>query len=126
MDRIEFYYFELAIWSRIRDTEGKSTLRQQGTGTRQGCRLPPYLFIILTTGMMQDVHADVGRKAWTKAAKEAGTTDLLYADDTVIISSKAKAVNTLIAAIKKHSERYGMSLNKEKCEYFGINSNHRK
>ena len=42
--------------------------------------------------------------------------ELLYADDTLIISSDAKKANKILAAIVKHSERYGLKLNEGKCE----------
>ena len=114
-----------SIQFRIRDAEGTSTARPQNTGIRQGCPLSPYLFIILMTTMFMDIHNELGNKAWTKAAEELGTTSLLYADDTLLVGSSAKAVNAILATIEKHSDRYGMCLNKKKCEYFGINTKKR-
>ena len=104
------------IYFRIKDAEGKSTEREQRTGIRQGCPLSPYLFVLLMTVMFEDIHNEAGEKVWTKAAKEAGTTELLYADDTLLIGSKQKAINKLIEIIEKHSTRYGMKLNASKCE----------
>ena len=99
---------------KIKDSEGLSTERKQGTGIRQGCPLSPYLFTLLMTAMFADIHMEVREKCWTKAAEEAGSTELLYADDTLLIGSKTKPANELLKTIEKHSERYGMHLNKEK------------
>ena len=49
-----------------------------------------------------------------------GTTELLYAGDTILIDSKAEAIDKLIATIVKHSERFGLRLSVKKYEYFGI------
>ncbi|MCS5642106.1 MAG: reverse transcriptase family protein, partial [Dehalococcoidia bacterium] len=106
---------------RIKDTEGISTEREQKTGIRQGCPLSPYLFTILMSAMFMDIHNEVGDKCWSDAAADAGSTELLYADDTLLISSQAKQVNLLIKTIEKHSDRYGMNLNRDKCECFALN-----
>ena len=57
----------------------------------------------------------------TKAAKDAGTDKLFYADDTLLISSSANVTNKVIKTIMKHSERYGLSLNLNKCEVIYAN-----
>ena len=73
------------------------------------------------TAMFKDIHGELGNKAWTKAAEEAGTTELLYADVTLLVGSTARAINSILATIAKHSERYGMRIKKAKCEDFGVN-----
>jgi len=78
------------------------------------------------TTMFADVHAEAGKRVWTTAAKDVGSTDLLYADDTLLISSTAKAANQLLETIIKHSKRFGMRLNEGKCEYFAISAKKRK
>ena len=96
-----------------KDGEGYSTEREQHTGIRQGCPLSPYLFTLLMTALFEDVHEEVGEKCSTTASREAGSTELLYADDTLLIGSKAKPLNLLLKTIEKHSDRYGMYLNKK-------------
>ena len=71
--------------------------------------------------MFLDVHVEVGKQISTRAAKDINSTDLLYADDTLLIESRPQPMNLLIATIAKHSERYGMKLNVAKCEYLGVN-----
>ena len=59
-----------------------------------------YLFTLLMTAMFADVHEEVGKKCWSKTAEEAGSTELLYADDTLLIGSKTKPVNELLKTIE--------------------------
>ena len=88
---------------RIKDGEGYSSKRKQNTGIRQGCPLSPYLFILLMTTMFHDIHKEVGEKVWTAAAQDMGATELLYADDTLLIRNTVNASNHLLATIIKHS-----------------------
>ena len=73
------------------------------------------------TAMFLDVHAEVGEKVTNRAAKDINSTDLLYADETLLIGSKPQQMNLLIATIAKRSERYGMKLNIAKWEYLRVN-----
>ena len=41
---------------------------------------------------------------------------MLYADDTICVSTEAKQINRRLAAIEKHGGRYGLKLNKDKCK----------
>jgi hypothetical protein len=41
---------------------------------------------------------------------------VLYADDTIIFSESAEALEELLAEIEREGEKYGMKLNKKKCE----------
>ena len=74
------------------------------------------------TVLMEDVHDEVGNKRWSKAATELGDTKLLYADDTMLIGSDSKALQCLLQTIEKHSTRYGLRLNKGKCEMIAVNN----
>ncbi len=60
----------------ITDTEGKSTERMQRTGVRQGCPLSLFLLTILMTILFADVHEEVGKKVWTKFAKDEGSPNI--------------------------------------------------
>ena len=42
----------------------------------------------------------------SKAAKELGETELLYADDTALITKTPQAMNKLIATIEKHAKYF--------------------
>ena len=53
-----------------------------------------------------------------------GTTcdEVLYADETICISQSETAMNALLAAIENEGRKYGLRLNRGKCEYlkFGM------
>ena len=42
--------------------------------------------------------------------------EVLYADDTICVSTNTAAMNRLLAAIETEGNKYGMKLNKTKCE----------
>ena len=42
--------------------------------------------------------------------------EILYADDTICLTQDTKAMNKLIAAIEVEGNKYGLNLNKAKCE----------
>ena len=46
---------------------------------------------------------------------EFNATDLIYADDTLLIAATAEAMDVLLAALETESAYYGMKLNKAKC-----------
>ena len=98
----------------------KSEWKAQETGIRQGCPLSPYLFIIPMTVMFDDIHH--GDKLNLKKQRVIGTEhdEVLYADDTICIAQNEQAMNRLLAAIETEGKKYGMRLNKNKCEYLPI------
>ena len=71
---------------------------------------------------MNDAHKEAGQGRWTEASNALGATELLYADDAMLIGSTKSAINKLLHAIENQSSRYGMKLNKNKCEAIKINT----
>ena len=92
----------------------KSELRHQSAGIRQGCTLSPYLFIILMTILMHDARQNT--RQWTINTKIPGlkNPDILFADDTTLVTSNTKAMHKLLHEIEHQSEYYGLSLNNKK------------
>ena len=79
----------------IEDKKLDSTVKKQRTGSRQGCPLSPYLLIIVMTVMLHHVHEDLDPKLEGKSHDFVTCWELLYADDTLILSKHENhVVNT--------------------------------
>ena len=100
------------------EMEGKtSSWEPQTTGIRQGCPLSPYLFIILMTVLFMDIHKNDTLQLKQHRVQGMDTDEILYADDTICISEDEQAMSRLLAAIEVEGAKYGLKLNKKKCEY---------
>ena len=97
---------------RIKYRQGFSTYRKQNAGIRQGCPLSPYLFICLMTVIFMDIHTEIDHKILGKSIDICRNLwELLYADDTMLIGTRARELNLLIRAIEEDSEKYNVRLN---------------
>ena len=99
------------------EMEGTSSeWRRQETGIRQGCPMSPYLFLAVMTVLFHDVHR--GDPQNMIEHRIPGTTydEIVYADDTICVSTDTRALNKLLADIEREGAKYGMRLNKGKCE----------
>ena len=103
------------------------TMRQE-TGIRQGCPLSPYLFTIVMSVLFWDVkkERELSRKLRENRVPGASFDEVLYADDTILISTDTRAINEFLKEIETQGENIGMTLNKEnsnnnrkeqKCKY---------
>eukprot|EP00959_Pyramimonas_sp_CCMP1952_P206849 4326651-Pyramimonas_sp.AAC.1 len=68
------------------------------------------------TVMFHDVHQAVDNRIAGHAAQGANFDEILYADDTIVVSKDTGALNRFLAAIEHEGARYGMKLNKGKFE----------
>ena len=93
---------------------------KQETGIRQGCPLSPYLFIIVMTVMFKDVHNGLNMERGKIEGLDF--TELLYADDTAVVTNNTNAMNRILAKIEKCAEYFGLKFNKTKCVAMNYNT----
>ena len=113
---------------RVVGDEDTSGYQIQASGIRQGCPLSPYLFLLVMTAMFADIHERVNPKIYTLhggVIDGLGFTEILYADDTMLVLKDSKPASKLLHEIETESEYYNLKLNKDKCETILMN-NHKK
>jgi hypothetical protein len=93
-----------------------SKLYKQATRIRQGCPLSPYLFLVVMTVMFDDIHKDDKQNLIKHRMQGTNYDEVLYADDTICVSTNTMALNKLLASIEEEANKYGLTLNKTKCE----------
>ena len=105
--------------------------RQKGDRTRESdkdAHYPfTYLFIIVMTVIMRDISAKLTQEERVILRNEQpmgmeGYDKLLYADDTIILTSTKQAAEIILHKIQEESSRYNMKLNQNKCIILGMNS----
>ena len=93
----------------VRDEGVMSSTRPQRAGISQGCPLSPFLFGILMTVLMTDAQAKLGNEA--KAAYERHELEeVLFADDTLLISRCGSHINEYMNAVTKTGAEYGLQV----------------
>ena len=78
---------------------------------RQGCALSPDLFNIYSEVIMMDLMELEGIIVGGKYVN-----NILYADDTVLLADSADKLQSLVIALVRASEQYGLKLNATKTE----------
>ena len=99
----------------------------QETGIRQGCPLSPYLFLIVMTAIFYDIKQDRRLAANLRVDRVIGASfdEVLYADDTIIFSESPTTLGKLLRQIEEEGAKYGLRLNKSKCELLNLNCTQR-
>ena len=105
---------------RVKMGNEESNWKTQTTGIRQGCPLSPYLFIILMTVLFRDVRD--GLNIGNQAVEGMDFHELLYADDTALITTTAPSMNKLVSKIDTCAEHFGLKFNYTKCVAINYNT----
>ena len=103
----------------IQDHAGTSSVLTQAAGIAQGCPLSPYLFIIVQSVLLHDVHR---RVHLVDEPAYIVTREVLYADDTLLVSSSSGNLQQLLDAIVQEGLKYGLELNWEKTLQMQVSS----
>ena len=99
------------------EMEGRgSEWTKQKTGIRQGCPLSPYLFLIVMTVLFHDIHKELDGELIKHRIPGANFDEVMYADDTICISTDTRTMNKFLASIEQKGKKLGLKLNKTKCE----------
>ena len=108
---------------KVECQDSESNYMSQEAGIRQGCPLSPYLFLLVMTVMFADIHN--GKRATLLHGFIDGIdfSEILYADDTVIVMKRIRETNILLHDIENESRHYNMMLNNNKCEVIVMHKN---
>lgn len=103
----------------VRDCGEQSQPRQQKSGISQGCTLSPLFFVIVMSVLLHDSVGSLD--GVSKSAYEKGAlTDVVFADDTLLIGVRDEHVSFYLKAIADSGKRYGMELHWGKFQVLPI------
>jgi hypothetical protein len=94
--------------------------RPQRAGISQGCPLSPFLFGMVMTVLMADASASLGAEA-TRAFANGDLEDVLFADDTLLISKRSKDLEEYMTAVERHGLDYGLQIHWGKVHLIAVN-----
>ena len=94
---------------QVRDCGETSASRRQRSGISQGCPLSPFLFVMLMTVLMHDAAANLPDKEKERLLN-GDLAELLYADDTLLLSVSADSLQMFLGAVSSAGAEYGLQL----------------
>ena len=73
------------------------------------------------TVMLNDIHEGDRQNQTKHRIQGVNYDEVLYADDTICVSTDTRALNKLLADIEMEGQKYGLRLNKDKCVNLNMN-----
>jgi len=104
---------------RVRDCGQESSSRQQRSGMSQGCPLSPFLFVMLMSVLMQDAEDKLPPED-QELLRQGSLAELLYADDTLLLSVSAKSLERFLVAVSNAGAAYGLELHWGKLQLIKV------
>eukprot|EP00959_Pyramimonas_sp_CCMP1952_P133203 2784828-Pyramimonas_sp.AAC.1 len=96
----------------VQDGSTTTAQRTQAAGIAQGCLRSPYLFIIVMSVILRRVDVRLDIDAPRRPTKPyLITKDVLYADDTMLISRDPDVLQAHLDLVVDVGELYGLELN---------------
>jgi len=104
---------------QVRDCGSESTSRQQRAGISQGCPLSPFLFVMIMTVLKRDA-ADALPPEDQERLRRGTLSEILYADDTLLLSVSAKSLERFLVAVSNAGASYGLELHWGKLQLINV------
>jgi hypothetical protein len=104
---------------KVVDCSQKSRQHAQNAGISQGCPLSPFLFVMIMTILMRDATESLSNTD-KQLLERGGLTELLYADDTLLLSVNSGSLERLLAAVSDAGARYGLELHWGKLQLMRV------
>ena len=98
----------------VRTEYGTTDWFQIGKRVNQGCILSPCLFNLYAEYIMRNAGLDEAQAGIKIAGRNI--SNLIYADDTTLMTESEKELKSLLMKVKEESEEVGLKLNIQKTK----------